>query len=210
MRLTVLVCALTCLLIAPHAYAEGDSGAVADWLGTVALAVSLLSVVIAVCQLGAARATYQAQTFLDMTQRMREFRDVRRMLHLVGSIPDCEWERYVEEDRIRDYLAFLNASAFLSDTRGVHERCHSPEDHRRRSLYEWWCDTFFHRNALPREWILELWAPTIKATLPGAECCIRKWKKEERESGKRLFDHFEKLADECRRYEAAKDSQADS
>lgn len=199
MRLTVLVCALTCLLIAPHAYAEGGLAAAADWCQVVVGLLAALAAVVAVrvaqrnvvllrTQVDEMRKTYQAQAFLDMTQRMRDFRDVRRMLHAVCECPECkfpgcEWERYVEEDRIRDYLAFLNASAFLSDG---------------------------NRDALPRKWILGLWAPAIKATWPGAWHYIKKWRKAETKSGKRLFDHFEKLAEECVEYEAAEDSQADS
>ena len=193
MRLTVLVCALTCLLIAPHAYAEGDSATVTNCIAVFALAVSLLSVVIAVCQLGAARATYQAQTFLDMTQRMREFRDVRRMLHLVGKSPkrklrSIEWRLTAEEDRIRDYLAFLNASAFLSDKNGFWK---------------------IRRNALPRTWIIELWGPGIMATWPGAWHYIDKWRKKEGGSRSGLFHQYEQLVREYCKSRRHKDPEAE-
>lgn len=194
MRLTVLVCALTCLLIAPHAYAEGGSEVHVDWMAMVALVVSFASAAFAASQVFVARTSYQAQTFLDMTQRMREFREVRRMLYLVGKSPksklrSIEWRLTAEEDRIRDYLAFLNASAFLSDNKGF---------------------CMIRRNALPRTWIIELWGPGITATWPGAWHYIDKWRKMEGRSRSGLYHQYEQLARECCARRRHKDPKAET
>lgn len=173
MKLTVLVCALTCLLIV--LYAEGGLAAAADWcqvgVGFLAVAVAMHSAVLIRTQVGEMRRTYQAQAFLDMSKQMRHFRPVRRMMHAALNTPGYVVGVDASEQRLREYLGYLNDAAFLSETR-------------------------HGREIIPRDWILELWASTITKTWPVAWRYIKKWRGTEA-MGSRLYHQYEQLAREC-------------